>query len=295
MCLGTILDDGCLVESMDYLDARDLCSAEGTCRRLRELIRTTLCWKALERRCALPRGNSSASCDARIRACRLFKARERARVLEQLASDYFEGCRIVRRGPLKKGAPCSGYTRLPDVDLDPFRRPTAYEFFMRLSYRKLHPDSWASAAAADNLIWEGFVDVDPSDWHTDYTDVLQFRMRGIYAFMNWGLMKDFLQLCRTFRDPINDANSYQVVDNLFVTVVALEKEGSWKTSLVVATGGFEENLGTDGDSDLCYGLRTRWRTSHLKGEHHHIFVNMHLFNDLQRPALFKGFDVTYNY
>lgn len=237
---------------LSYLNERDLSCTESTCSSLRALFRSHHVWEDLDRRCSSSRvvGNSVATL-ARDRSCRYFRASLYAQLMEKLAPPHFDNDRY---GPLfnrttrryyddkhmypyinDSSRRCRDCNCFPDINTGAVSRgqQNLVEYYVRLSYREAY---WHGIR--DIHIWEGFVDASDDDDVED-SDIF-LEMQHIYPHMRWDWMEDYLRLHKTHCYPAY-AEQHRTIENLQVTIVALERNYPWHASLVISTSGAAEN------------------------------------------------------
>jgi len=293
-----LVDSGPLWIILSFLDAKDLSSAESTCRTLRWLGRSTskTAWQLVEERqiddiseCGSSKGQRSDASTARHRVIRQYKATEYCKRMERLARDHYDYGDPMRSHVNCRGCRC-GFPSSLDYGAA-FRRPHLHEFFFRFSYRippRTHRQPPRSGEATRRitdrrvhgnfdegddslLIWQGFLPFGGRDT-SNRNNNLFFDMTDVYKTLQWQSMRDFLDLFDSsqggnggatgFFASINHPDVlellYEAIDNLTVTVVAIERRmPDFKTSLVVATGGFHDRGVVDIPIDAAQHLRRR--------------------------------------
>ena len=207
------LPDGPLYLVLSYLDAKDLSTNEQTCRRLRQS--TALAWQRLDASLL----QSSDVTTPKHRCQRFYKAHDFALRMESLALHHFD-----YDDPERSHTRCGGCRHFPNLQPKAIRREDDCEFFVRLAYRK--PEQ--------HTIWQGFVQPKQSSSR---------RIHLPMANVSWPALRSYLRVVERYDVVTTDhpellALLYEAMDNLIVTVVALERVYPWRTHLVVATGGF---------------------------------------------------------
>lgn len=240
----TLLDlhEGPLSHVLSFLDTPDLTSIQQTTRWL--AARTPLAWNSLD--AAVVQGPSTyhhihAVSGARIRCQRYFKAQRYARTMDYWAARHYDYDKPVRSHTLCRECTHWVSTLRPQ----PIHNPQAYEFFVRMAYRKPPAIKVLHDPDDPSLIWQGFVPSIPSRGHRVFLDTQRVAL-------TWPAMDAYLAVVDTHGADISTdhpdvlASLYEAVDNLQITVVALDRV-SHHASLVVATGGFHDAVEQEED------------------------------------------------
>lgn len=236
---------------LSYLNAKDLSCAGSSCRFLRAL--SPIAWNDLDARIgAIGCSQSPWPAD---RARRFYKASVSSAKMETLALNHYN-YNDPERTHLTECRECKCFPH--SLHARAIRRPELYEFFLRLSYRKAPLDG------SDPLIWEGFVSTTKTA-----SNSLFFDLRETYMTMPWLSMRAYLQLFSKHGVISADlpdllALLYEAMDNLMVTVIAMERNGdaSLPTSLLLSTGGFNDDFSTVGEFEHSYSLNPRNINTH---------------------------------
>lgn len=283
------LGDGPLSHALEFLDPKDLSCTERTCRSLRSL--SQLAYQALDE--ALIKKYSSVCQSEALfpkeRVQRWYKASRSAQSIESSCSNHFDersgGSADASITP-HSHIQCRGCRAFPDLNNRVFDADflPEYEFFVRLSYR------------TDNgLIWQGFVSATLSSHNT-----LDFDMQHVYPFFHWPSMVQYLTelTVHGFAGARDCPDIYEAIDNLSMTVVAIERLHPYTASLVVATRGFSCDLSNVDDIEHTYMMCPRNVASHNAMDENELQEDWVSVNVLAgqpsplQPVAFRGLKVT---
>ena len=224
------------LEIMSYLDVREMTNAQFVCRTLRQ--NSPMIWTQKEKTL----GSTGEDATAQGRCCRFFKASKYAERMQDVALRHYD-----YNDPEPTHVKCWCCQNFPNLEARVFRHPQKYEFFCRFSDRIVECNP--------RVIWEGFcpsTKISYSGLSLDVSEIFcNIRMKedfGTYMFRS--SERNFVSMC-------------DVTDSLMVTVVAVERSYPWRTSLVLATGGFHDCTTTHHDPNTrCFRFHPRMVRSH---------------------------------
>lgn len=250
------IGDGPISHILSYLTADELAAVEATCETVAK--QSWWAWKTLDE--AVPLNSRSFIDDCKLRALRYHIADRFTTAMAELATKHFDF-----DDPERSHVRCGGCRCMPDLDRRVLKCASDYEFFVRLAYRRT-PCLFGAGATlvgktSSPIIWQGFLPA----WQTRFNavyfplDQIGFKWPILEAYLRLLAQRDGLL---TTDHPEVLALLYEAIDNVAVTVVAVNK-ATHIPSLLVATGGFHDRF-LETDQSQRYLLRPRNVAAHAR-------------------------------
>ena len=232
----TDIGEAPFLEVLSFLEIPEVSRVAAVCRTFRKT--SALTWKNIERS---QWGRQGQDATVRDRCCRFYKGQQYASRMEALALQHYDYA-----DPEPTHVKCWCCRDLPNLCVRAFRYPQKYEFFCRIANRINENDP-------KEVLWEGFLEAAKMSYSG-----LSLNVQGIL---------EQVQLHEAFQTYIfqsaqqNYVTMCDATDSLMITVVAVERVYPWKTTLVLATGGFHDCLPTPNDR-RCFRFHPRMVRSH---------------------------------